>query len=99
MEPFCRTDIWRRAERARPVKKRGLFQQGFDTVEQTLRFGDRRKARDTLTIGGEQEFGEIPFDAAAAQNAGRQAFQFVEQRMGAGAVDLYFLLNSGKLTP
>ncbi|MOA50364.1 hypothetical protein D3C78_1733690 [compost metagenome] len=43
-----------------------LFQQGFDTAEQALRFGDGGKACDALAIGGEQEFGEVPLDTLAA---------------------------------
>lgn len=81
-------DIRRRAKRTRPVK-RALFQQGFDAVKQTFGLGDRCKACDALAVGGEQELGEIPLDAAATQNAGRQAFQLIEQRVRAGAVNVY----------
>ena len=78
------------AGRAHSARKKGaLFQQGFDAVKQTFGLGDRRKARDALAVGGEQKLGEIPLDAAATQNAGRQAFQLIEQRVRAGAVNVY----------
>lgn len=46
-----------------------LLQQGFDTVEQALRFGHRGKTTDPLAVSGEQKLGEIPLDALATEQA------------------------------
>lgn len=67
----------------------GLFQQRLNALEQALRLGQRRKARDALAVGGKQEFGEVPFDALAAQQPGRAALQLVKQRMRFRAVNRY----------
>ncbi|MNT67676.1 hypothetical protein D3C72_2058410 [compost metagenome] len=41
-----------------------------------------------MTVGGQQEFGEVPFDSLAAQYARGKAFQFIEQRMRPRTIDL-----------
>ena len=55
---------------------------------QFFRLGLRRIARHRLAVAADQEFGEIPFDRFAAQQARLGVLEIFVKRMGVRAIDL-----------
>src|SRR5690606_19343430 len=67
-----------RAGGARPAGT--SLEQRFNVRDQGLGLGHRRKAFD-LTIGADQEFGEVPLDALTPEQARRPALKLCKQRI------------------
>src|SRR5258708_30883318 len=70
------------------IERAGTSKQRRDRAFDGFGLCHRREARDHLAGAVDEEFGEIPLDAFAAEHAGFLVLEIFVERMRASAVDV-----------